>query len=145
MSFVPTVFIVADKEDDDARRQLLRLYLDHGVEDPSTVTDGFLDYSCLLAAEKEVGDTMYLHRCLQHTKTDIRAAAATKSTKTGAPRLRNPELLTFIVDQIEWMATLPTGWPPCRQVHDLRHQRDRTQAPHFEGSLRWPMDVQRRS
>ena len=65
--------------------------------------------------EKETGERFFLHRCLQHTKTDIKAAAATRGKKTDPEarrtptKLRNMELLPRVIEWVEFSAWLPNN------------------------------------
>jgi len=70
MKFLLTIFLVSNAEDEDRQRLLVRLFL--GLRGGHRYTDAFLDMACLKGTQAEVGDKLHLHRCLQHTKTDIR-------------------------------------------------------------------------
>ena len=109
MRFMPVYFLLADAEDDQAMELLFNLYLDWAHETGIEVTDGFFDCSCLRSAESVCGHRVFLHRCLQHVKMNIKAEARKKDDQTGLPRLRNKELLPVILDWIEFSASfLPT-------------------------------------
>ncbi len=58
-------------------------------------------------AAREAGDRLCLHRCLQHTKSDIRAAAFKKDEETGKVRLRQAEMCPVIIEWVEFSAWLP--------------------------------------
>ena len=60
----------------------------------------------MMGAEEELGDRVHNHRCLQHTKTDIRAAAFKKDDDTGTVRLSRPEFLPVIIEWVEFSAWL---------------------------------------
>ena len=107
MRFLPSVFLVCDAEDEEAQRLCVRLYLDVATEAGYPVTDAFLDCSCFSGAAAECGEAMYLHRCLQHVKKNIKAEAARKDPATGQRRLDNTELANVIVTWIEFSAWLP--------------------------------------
>ena len=57
---------------------------------------------------REVGDTVYLHRCLQHVKTNVKAEAKKRDDVTGLRRLKDPELISPIIDWIETSAWFPS-------------------------------------
>ena len=55
---------------------------------------------------------MFLHRCLQHTKKDIKDACVarvvvSKNPRRTAPRLREPQLGPKIIEWVEFAAWLP--------------------------------------
>ena len=108
MRFFPFMFLLADAEDEEAHRLCVKEYLqfckDMGIE----VTDGFFDCACFNGAAAECGETIYLHRCLQHTKNNIGKEAKKKDEATGKTRLEKHELLSVIIDWIEFSAWLPS-------------------------------------
>lgn len=94
--FIPSIFMVSEAEDEDAHGLLVRLFLEKARRNGMRLTDAFLDQACFQGASKELqksGDQIYLHRCLQHTKTNVRAESVKRCAATGQSRLRNPELL----------------------------------------------------
>ena len=101
------MFMVSDAEDEEAHALLTNLYMDHAAAHGVDVTDAFLDQACLAGAAKVCGDTVFLHRCLQHTKKDVDAEAAKRDIATGLQRLRNQELLPVIEQWIETSAWFP--------------------------------------
>ena len=102
MRFLPTMFMLSDAEDVDARRLLLKIYLEWAAEQGIEISDGFFDCHCLQSAESECGDSVFLHRCLQHTKTNIDTESKKKDDITGLPRLKRGELLPVIKDWVEF-------------------------------------------
>ena len=66
------------------------------------LSDGFLDHACLASAAEYFGEgrEVYLHRCLEHVKTDLTKEARAKDPASGKPRLRLPEHLQVIK---EWV------------------------------------------
>ena len=74
MRFVPTIFPLTKVEDREGQRLLLKFILE--MQGGDKYTDALTEFSCLQGAEQEAGDRLHLHRCLQHTKNDIKAAAA---------------------------------------------------------------------
>ena len=108
MRFVPTLFVIADKEDEEAHRLCVRLFFE--LAGPShAYTDAFLDYACLQGARAELGAAVRWHRCLQHTKVDVKLAAKTVDEGSGRTRLSRMELLPFIIECVEFSAYLPPG------------------------------------
>ena len=107
MRFLPVFFMIADAEDTDAHKMLLNLYVHWADEAGIEISDGFFDCTCLTSALQEYGDRMYLHRCLQHTKTNVKTEAKKKDEVTGKARLANTELARVIVDWVEFSAALP--------------------------------------
>ena len=45
---------------------------------------------------------MYLHRCLQHTKKNVKAEAAKKDEVSGQARLKRQEFLPVLVEWLEF-------------------------------------------
>ena len=106
---VPQVFCICRSEDERVHTLLLELYeeMRARAEAPTALTDGFLDFACLTSAATHFGDRrIYLHRCLEHVKSDVKKEAKTKDEVSGQTRLRRHELLTVIIDCIEWSAGL---------------------------------------
>ncbi|CAK0807290.1 unnamed protein product [Prorocentrum cordatum] len=106
MRMIPAIFVLAREEDHEARRQCMELFFDI-VGGRSLYEDAFMDFNCLQSAEKVCGQTVYLHRCLQHTKTDIEKAAHEKE-KNGLTRLLRMEMLPLIKEWVVFSSTLPT-------------------------------------
>lgn len=48
------------------------------------------------------------NRCLQHVKKNIRDESGKRDSVTEQPRLRNSELLSVILDFVQFSATLPS-------------------------------------
>ena len=105
MRFMPTVFMISEAEDHEAHQTMLEIFL--GLPGGEKYKDAFLDMACLQGAEAQVGDAMYLHRCLQHTKKDIKEAASKKDDNTGKVRLQRAELGPRIIQSVEFSAWLP--------------------------------------
>ena len=107
---VPAVFCLSSAENEAAHVLLLDLFLQHCELWNLNMTDAFLDCSCLHAVRKACAEAprkMYLHRCLQHVKKNVREESARKNSETGTPRLVNKELLSVLVDSLMFSATLP--------------------------------------
>jgi hypothetical protein len=84
----------------------LDVFFERMGDKASQITDGFLDKKCLDSAQKHCGENVYLHRCLQHTVTNVKAAARAKDKK-GVTRLRRHELCDTIVGWIQCSAPFP--------------------------------------
>ena len=108
MRFFPVMFVLADAEDEEAHRLCIQLFRQAAPDQNVELTDAFLDCACLKTATLECGDSVFLHRCLQHTKTNIKSEARRKDSVSGRPRLQNGELLQILLDCVEFSATLPT-------------------------------------
>ena len=109
MRFLPVFFLLSDSEDDEARQLCLKMYMDWCEEKNIAITDGFFDCTCMRSAEAICGESIYLHRCLQHVKANVKLEAKRRDTASGESRLRNKELLPVIIDWIEFSAaSLPT-------------------------------------
>ena len=98
--------MIADEEDEEAHAMLLDVFFERMGDKASQITDGFLDKKCLDSAQKHCGENVYLHRCLQHTVTNVKAAARAKDKK-GVTRLRRHELCDTIVGWIQCSAPFP--------------------------------------
>ena len=104
--FLPTIIVIADSEDKEAHHVCLRHLMNiRGPEGPR-FKDGFLDMRCLQSAECFFGDSMYLHRCLQHTLTNAKTAAYTKD-KLGRTRLKKVAMWKDIEELFHFTAWLP--------------------------------------
>ena len=85
MRFFPAIFMLADKEDKEAHHLLLDLYLNTADSIDMKVTDGYVDCACLeslisrLPPERGVD----LHRCLQHTRTNVKCEGKGKVRRPG--------------------------------------------------------------
>eukprot|EP00959_Pyramimonas_sp_CCMP1952_P096263 2012696-Pyramimonas_sp.AAC.1 len=99
VAFAPAVFMVADAEDEEAHRLLIQRCLG-ALPDPDIVTDAYMNFSCLQGAEKEVGDRVYLHRCLLHAPQDVEEAAKKKDRATGKTLLLDLELLPLFISLV---------------------------------------------
>ena len=109
MRFVPTVFVLADAEDKEAHTLCMEVLFSLRPEGRPQFTDAFLDCRCLGSAERFCGDRVYLHRCLQHVKKNVKAAAKERTgDKKGLSRLRNLGLLDSIIEWVEFSAWLPS-------------------------------------
>lgn len=111
MRLVPVYFALSSSENEDATRKLLKVYLDKMKALGCEVQDLFADCSVIqaaLAMQRDGGDQLYLHRCLQHVKSNVSQAAGKKDDVTGKLRLSNKELVQPILDWITASATLPS-------------------------------------
>ena len=98
--FVPVLFMLAEAEDEEAHGLLSRLFLQKAARFGKHYTDAFLDMACFNGAAAECERSSYklfLHRCLQHVKTNVRHESARRDGASGQSRLRNPELLEPIL------------------------------------------------
>ena len=111
MRFMPVLLLLAEAEKKETLRLLLRLFLE--LLGKAKYTDAFLDMACLHGAQAELGDSIFLHSCLQHTKTDVLAALVKDDEKTGKVWLQRPELK----EVIEWLEF--SAWLPCDLGFDV--------------------------
>ena len=110
VKFIPAIFCISSSEDEKAHLILLELYEAWRAKCTASkpITDGFLDYRCLTSAAAHFrGRKVYLHRCLQHVKTDIQKEARHKDSVTGLIRINSLEFLPVLVEWVEWSAFLP--------------------------------------
>jgi len=111
MRLLPVYFALSSSENKDATQKLLKVYLEKMKTLGCPVQDLFADCSVIqaaLALQRDEGEQLYLHRCLQHVKTNVASAAAKRDEISGKPRLSNKELLQPILDWITFSSTLPT-------------------------------------
>ena len=109
--FVPVLFCLAEAEDEEAHGLLTRLFLQKAARHGKQYTDAFLDMACFNGAAAECERSSYklfLHRCLQHVKTNVRQESSRRDGASGQSRLRNPELLEPILQWLEISAWLPS-------------------------------------
>ena len=90
MRCIPQVFMLSHSEDRPSHTILLDILLKLREEPATAYTDGFFDCRCFDSAMAHVGHSMYVHRCLQHCRTNLRSACADKDDETGQPRLKDP-------------------------------------------------------
>ena len=107
MGLLPVIFILADSEDQEAMELGMRLYLEWAEGAGVQVTDGVFDCKIFTASQAIKDRPIYVHRCLQHVKSDVRVEAKRKDEVTGRTRLQNAELLPEIEGLIEFAAFLP--------------------------------------
>ena len=111
MRMIPAFFAVCSHEDDASHEVLLSLFFDSLTQRGVKVTDGFFDCSCMQAVMNFVRDKgldLFVHRCLQHVKSNIRDESGKRDVATGRTRLQNKELLGPIIDWVEFSAFLPS-------------------------------------
>ena len=157
MRFAPVTFLLAESEDGPAIGLLVRLFLDKAARHGKVYTDAFLDCRCLsgIAAElQRASEKMYLHRCLQHVKANVRLEAGRRDPITGKARLANTELVDVIIGWIEFSASLPSDsefscfWQSILQrmskkclVIKVLMKCILLRIDHCCQPLRWPVDV----
>ena len=93
MRFFPVLFLLAAAEDEDAHKMLVQKYLGMVEASGVSVTDGFFDCACyngVKAAlrQNEQWSHVRLHRCLQHTRVNLKAEAVKRDCATGEPELK---------------------------------------------------------
>ena len=74
--FIPSLFMVAEAEDEEAHALLVNLFLEKAQSYGLPLADAFVDMACFHGAAKELepsGKPIYLHWCLQHVKNNVRA------------------------------------------------------------------------
>ena len=111
MRMIPAFFAVCSHEDDASHEVLLSLFFDSLTQRGVKATDGFFDCSCMQAVMNFVRDKgldLFVHRCLQHVKSNIRDESGKRDVATGRTRLQNKELLGPIIDWVEFSAFLPS-------------------------------------
>ena len=100
MRFVPAIFMLADREDKDAHKMLITLFLEKFC---GTIKYRFFDMAVLQGVRNAIGqDVIKLKRCLEHVKRDVKAAAH------SAGRLSRPDLLGVLVESVQFSAWLPS-------------------------------------
>ena len=91
MRFCPAIFMLADKEDKEAHYLLLDLYLNTAEGINMKITDGYVDCVCLesLISRLPPDRGVVLHRCLQHTWTNLKCEGKDKVRRPGGLDRRN--------------------------------------------------------
>ena len=110
MRMVPYLFQFSSAENEAAQRSLLEQYLARMKSFDSMPEDGFFDCHCLQAvvnACRDSGLPIYSHRCLQHVKGNVTTESSRRCSESGQPRLRNRELLSALLEWVQFSATLP--------------------------------------
>ena len=105
------MFLMAEAEDEEAHGLLVRLFLEKAEKYGLAFTDAFLDMACHQGAAAECERSkhqLFLHRCLQHVKTNIKTESQRRDQATGKPRLRNSELSDVIISWVETSAWFPS-------------------------------------
>ncbi len=105
------MFLMAEAEDEEAHGLLVRLFLEKAEKYGLANTDAFLDMACHQGAAAEFERSkhqLFLHRCLQHVKTNIKTESQRRDQATGKPRLRNSELSDVIISWVETSAWFPS-------------------------------------
>ena len=109
--FVPIIFLLAEAEDEEAHGLLVRLFLNKANALGTHFTDAYLDLACFHGAARECArrtEKLFLHRCLEHVKRNVRFESGRRCSATGKPRLRNTELADVVVQWLEFTAWLPS-------------------------------------
>ena len=101
MRFLPVYFLLSRTEDDGSHCVLFRQYVQTAIANGIELTDGYFDCFVMNSARSFFGGDDFqqpisLHRCLQHTKSNLRAEARKRDPASGVPRLRNSELCRFL-------------------------------------------------
>ena len=86
---------------------MARLFLE--LEGGDQYTDAFLDMACLHGVQEMLEGRVRLHRCLRHTKKDIKAAAMSKD-ESGFVRLRRAELCPVITSGWSFQRGCSASW-----------------------------------
>lgn len=122
MRFLPTIFLVSSKEDEPAQHLAVRLYFSQAEKWGIHVTHGIFDCSVYYGVASYTAEHfphVNVRRCLQHAKTNARAAAAGRDKASGKTLLGNGELLDVILEWLQFTATLPSDeefhafWSSC--------------------------------
>ena len=98
--------MIANAEDEEAHNVCLRLLTKIRGDKGPAFHDGFLDMRCIQSAEKFFGETIFLHRCLQHTRDNAKSACFVKD-REGRTRLKKLALVKDIDKWILFSAWLP--------------------------------------
>jgi hypothetical protein len=110
MRFLPAIFMVADAEDIDAMGTLVDLLFQMRDGQGPQWSDGFLDDKCFKGAQHAIAkmdDPVCLHRCLQHLRGNVKAAAASQDPTSKEKRLQKLDLRGDLDEWIVFSAFLP--------------------------------------
>ena len=93
MRFCPIVFMLSHAEDLEPQKMLVEKYISMAKQVGVTLTDGFFDCSCFLGAQsalqsEESMRAIRLHRCLQHSKENLKREGKRRDPQSGDSRLR---------------------------------------------------------
>ena len=110
MRMVPGFFIISSSEDYPSHKCLFQLWFSHLDRVGISATDGFFDCAAMQHVEKyarQCGRKFYIHRCLQHVKANVKQEAGRRDEVSGKARLQNRELISPIVEWVEFSSGLP--------------------------------------
>jgi len=107
MRWVPTIFLLAHREDTDAKEMLLRLATEQRSESNGKYTHGFFDCAIYTTALSYFSSDFQCFRDVQHVKGNIKGAA--KAKEDGKIRVRCGELRAQLIDWVEFTFCLEKG------------------------------------
>ena len=113
LRFVPVQYMLSHTEDQEAHSLLVKKYVQMAADAGIQLTDGIFDCACYAGAKAALSgegmpQNIFLHRCLQHTKENLKEEAKKRDEATGQPRLSNGELLPLLVELLQFSAWLPS-------------------------------------
>lgn len=109
---LPCFFLLSKKEDQQAQKMLFKAFATAAARNGVSLTHGFADCSCMEGIEAAISEDQTLqhvrmHRCLQHTKVNVKKESKKRSGQTGEPRLRNAEMMPVLTSFLMETAFLP--------------------------------------
>ena len=113
LRFVPVQYLLSHVEDQEAHGLLIKKYVAMAESAGIELTDGIFDWACYAGAkaalsEEGMPQAICLHRCLQHTKENMKEAAKKRDPASGQGRLKNMELLPVLLEVLQFSAWLPS-------------------------------------
>ena len=114
LRMVPLFFCLARQEDAQAHAMLLESFFKSAQKCDLSLSHGFVDCLCYHGCDKAlqalgVRSKVQLHRCLQHTKENLKEEARRRDPASGEPRLKNVELGPMLKDWLVQSAFLPSS------------------------------------
>lgn len=111
---LPTHFLLSRKEDKESQMTLFKAFVAAAHRNGIRLGHGFADCACMegiqAVIESDPGlQHVQVHRCLHHTKQNVKQEVKRRNSETGEVRLRNMELLPVLLSFVMESAWFPTS------------------------------------
>ena len=111
---LPTHFLLSRKEDKESQMTLFKAFAAAAHRNGIRLSHGFADCSCMegiqAVIESDPGlQHVQVHRCLHHTKQNVKQEVKRRNSETGEVRLRNMELLPVLLSFVMESAWFPSS------------------------------------
>ncbi|CAL1161178.1 unnamed protein product [Cladocopium goreaui] len=111
---LPTHFLLSRKEDKESQMTLFKAFAAAAHCNGIRLSHGFADCACMegiqAVIESDPGlQHVQVHRCLHHTKQNVKQEVKRRNSETGEVRLRNMELLPVLLSFVMESAWFPSS------------------------------------